>query len=331
MSWRRLTLHLFVFVILSALALGAHSGTLHYVYDPLGRLIAEIDPGGETTIYTYDPAGNILSVSRGSSSELRVIAAVPPRGAEGDTVTIYGSGFIPDPAQNSVSFNGVPASVSAATGGSVIVTVPTGATTGPITITNSTGSAVSATPFTVLFPPIITSVNPAYVWRGITTPITVTGLRLSGATDVDFADRGITTQITSDGTSDTELNIDLIVTGEVAYGTYTFTVTNQDGSSDSGSISIEVTPNVLGESFTATPSVSVHIPEIIPGAPPGDTMSTAGQPVSVHLPELIPGAPPGNTMSVMGQPVSVHLRAPIGGAPDGNTMTVTNPISVQMP
>jgi YD repeat-containing protein len=83
----------------------AHAGTIQYVYDELGRLIAVIDPAGETTRYTYDEVGNLTAVARNSSSRVSIVSFTPGRGQVGDTVTLFGSGFSPVPAQNAVSFN----------------------------------------------------------------------------------------------------------------------------------------------------------------------------------------------------------------------------------
>jgi N-acetylneuraminic acid mutarotase len=73
-------------------------------------------------------------------------------------VVITGENFDPDPANNSVKFNGVPAQVTAANGTNLTVTVPEGATTGTITVTVGEQTVESATAFTV---------GP---WRQLTTP-----------------------------------------------------------------------------------------------------------------------------------------------------------------
>lgn len=75
----------------------------------------------------------------------------PQLGPSGRTVTIDGEGFDDiSLATNEVRFNGVLAEVSAATPVSLTVTVPAGASTGPITITTPQGSATSAGSFTVI-------------------------------------------------------------------------------------------------------------------------------------------------------------------------------------
>ena len=315
--------------ILSLFAAGAQAGTVQYVYDGLGRLIAVIDPAGDTTRYSYDAAGNLLSVTRNSSSQLSIISFAPTRGGVGESVAIFGSGFVANTAQNTVAFNGTPAVVTSATTTQLVATVPAGATTGPIAVTNVNGSAVSAQSFTVVPPPVITSVTPAFVARGATTRLTISGSHLASARSVTFTQAGMSAAILP-GATDSSLPINLTVGGTVPFGSYAFSVTNDVGSTtQSGSVTVTVTAVLVGEAMSVARPLSVHLPAAIPGAPAGNAMSVA-QPLSVHLPAVIPGAPDGNAMSVA-QPVSVHLPAVIPGAPAGNAMSVTQPVSVSMP
>ena len=290
--------------LLAALAAApALAATLLYVYDELGRLVAEIDPAADTTLYFYDPAGNLLSVSRGDSSEFRLITFAPTRGIAGDTVTIYGSGFIADPAQNSVSFNGTLAAVTAATTNTLAVTVPDGVTTGPVSVSNANGNGITAQPFVVLVPPVINLVSPAAVPRGAMTRIIISGARLGTARAVTFEQAGISARIVPG--SDTDLIVDLTVAGTVPVGAYPFSVTNDAGTKASDGLAISVTTDLLGEVLVLARPLSVHVPAVVLGAPNGDTLSVTA-PVSVHLPAVIPGEPPGDSMSVT-QPVSVSM------------------------
>ena len=81
----------------------------------------------------------------------------PASGGIGDVVTINGSGFV---AGLQVSFNGVPAGYSPISSTQITADVPAGATTGPISITTSGGTAVSGISFTVLPSPTITTFSP---------------------------------------------------------------------------------------------------------------------------------------------------------------------------
>ena len=278
------------------------AATVLYVYDELGRLVAEIDPAAETTTYSYDGAGNLLAVSRASSSQFRIVSFAPTRGKPGDVVIIYGSGFGATPAQNTVSFNGTPAIVAAASANTLTVTVPAGVTTGPIAVTSPLGSGVTAQPFILAVPPTITAVNPSSVMRGATTSITVFGSQLATARALTFSQAGLVARVLP-GPLDDQVSVDLTVNGTVPLGAYGFSLTNDVGSTDSGSVVVEVTAALIGPAFTVTPPVSVHLRAVVPGAPPGNAMTTTN-PVSVYVPAAIPGAPPGDSITVT-NPVSV--------------------------
>ena len=56
------------------------SDAFRYVHDADGRLKAAIDPEGDTAIYNWDAAGNLLSVVRHPSDDLSVIQLTPARG-----------------------------------------------------------------------------------------------------------------------------------------------------------------------------------------------------------------------------------------------------------
>src|SRR6185503_6681951 len=128
---------------------GAPPRTFTYIYDELGQLLAVIDSSGETAVYSYDAAGNLLSISRRSTATVSIIEFTPNSGPAGTQVTIYGTSFSTTPSSNTVSFNGAAATVTSATSTQLTATVPAGASTGPITVSAPGGSAVSATSFVV--------------------------------------------------------------------------------------------------------------------------------------------------------------------------------------
>lgn len=78
-----------------------------------------------------------------------ITSFTPGSGPVGTTVTITGTNFSATPANNTVSFNGVVAIVTASTSTSITVTVPSGATTGKISVTVGGNTAVSTTDFIV--------------------------------------------------------------------------------------------------------------------------------------------------------------------------------------
>jgi DNA-binding beta-propeller fold protein YncE len=80
---------------------------------------------------------------------LSISSLAPNKGVVGNTIVINGAGFDPIPDANLVSFNGTNASISAASPNRLVVTVPTGTTTGPVTV-SSGGELSNQLTFTLL-------------------------------------------------------------------------------------------------------------------------------------------------------------------------------------
>src|SRR5262249_34979812 len=94
----------------------------------------------------------------------------------GSSVTISGTGFSATASQDTVTFNGLAATVTSATANQLIVTLPSGATTGTISITTPSGTTTSAFAFTITtanLAPTITSFTPTIGISG--AAVTVTG------------------------------------------------------------------------------------------------------------------------------------------------------------
>jgi YD repeat-containing protein len=125
--------------------------SVFYVYDELNRLIGVIDQDGNTASYTYDAVGNILRIERldAAGSHVAITLVSPARGKAGTSVQVFGRGFADSPGQNSVAFNGVAATVTAASPNRIVTSVPPGASSGLITIFTVLGSATSPTIFVV--------------------------------------------------------------------------------------------------------------------------------------------------------------------------------------
>jgi YD repeat-containing protein len=147
-----LTLSLCVAVLVRAAS--AQQPAIQYAYDELGQLVAVVDQDGNAAIYVYDAVGNILSIQRVDPASLpgrvAITAVIPAKGKAGTVVSILGKGFGASAGQNAVSFNGAAAIVGQAAPNRIITTVPTSATTGPITVTAPLGTAVSPQPFRVV-------------------------------------------------------------------------------------------------------------------------------------------------------------------------------------
>src|SRR5205823_5162134 len=102
----------------------------------------------------------------------------PATGAAGSTVIITGTNLV---GVTSVSFNGVNASSFFADSPTQLeVTVPSGASTGPITLTNGGGTVVSGTNFTVSTPaaPTVTGFTPDN--GAVGTSVSVAGTNFVG-------------------------------------------------------------------------------------------------------------------------------------------------------
>ncbi len=166
---------LWFFILLPILLLSSSAADISYVYDDAGRLRAAIDPASDTAIYAYDSVGNLTDITRQSSSTLAVLQFTPSSGPVGTTATIYGTAFSATPASNTVKFNGTTATVLTASTTVLTATVPSGATSGPISVTVGATTASSSASFTVGIGgvPTLTSFNPSVGNPGAT--ITLTG------------------------------------------------------------------------------------------------------------------------------------------------------------
>ncbi|HUD40572.1 MAG TPA: IPT/TIG domain-containing protein [Dokdonella sp.] len=94
------------------------------------------------------------------------IESFSPGGVVGDSVTIRGVNFGETPAANQVKFNGVTATVVSASATELVVTVPAGVTTGPITVDAYSYSVVSWANFVVTVPQTTTSSELIYAGPG---------------------------------------------------------------------------------------------------------------------------------------------------------------------
>jgi large repetitive protein len=149
-------------------------GTTQYIYDANGRLTNVISESGQVSVYEYDFAGNLTRVRNEQNPILLISNFSPASGSIGSTVIIRGVGFNIIPAQNAVKFNGVSAVVLSSTLTELTVTVPIGASTGKVQVTNPIGTAISSANFTVLqgipvvnsFTPMIGKIGDAVIING---------------------------------------------------------------------------------------------------------------------------------------------------------------------
>jgi hypothetical protein len=159
--------------------------------------IAAPVPSGAST-------GNVVVTVGGSASNaLPFTVTVPPNitslsptsGPVGTSVTIAGSDFGATKGTSTVTFNGTQATPSSWSATSIVVPVPTGATTGSVVVTVG-GLASSGVTFTVRIPPNITSLSPTSGTAG--TSVTITGTNFGatkGSSTVTF--KGVVATTTS--------------------------------------------------------------------------------------------------------------------------------------
>lgn len=140
----------------------------------------------------------------------------PSSGLAGSKVSIFGSGFV---GAQSVTFGGIIATeFTVAAGGSRIdVTVPTGALSGPISITTPGGNATTTRDFRVETqpPPIVTGVNLASAIPG--QEIILTGVNFTGAYLIRFNYTGgvsgfTTTNFTVDSATQIRVKVPALAT-----------------------------------------------------------------------------------------------------------------------
>jgi len=243
------------------------NGTTAVVTASTATSITTSVPTGATTgKISVTVAGN----SAASASDFTVIqpptitSFTPLSGTVGTSVIITGTNFSTAPASNIVAFNGTTAIVTASTATSITTSVPTGATTGKITVTVAGNSTTSASDFTVIQPPAITSFTP--INGNVGTSVTITGTNFSttpannvvtfnGTTAVVTASTAtsITTSVPSGATTG---KITVTVAGNSATSASDFTVIQQPTISSFSPINGNVGTSVIitGTNFSTTPS-----------------------------------------------------------------------------
>jgi hypothetical protein len=217
---------------------------------------ATVPTGATTGPITVETAG----VDTASSTSFTVVTAAAPTitsfapvsGAIGSSVVITGTNFCGTTAVKFNTTNATSFTVNSAT--QITATVPVGATTGKITVTNTVGSVVSTADFTILTGiPTITSFSPTV--GSVGRSVVITGTNFAGTTAVKF--NGTTAVFT--------VNSATQITAPVPTGATTgpITVTNPLGTATSATNFTLVTKHTRSVSLTlkhhliATGTVSV--------------------------------------------------------------------------
>jgi len=211
---------------------GATSVTFNGTTDPSFTVNSATDitahvPAGATSgpIAVTTPAGTATS-----SSSFTVIPApsissfTPNSGPAGTSVDIQGTNFT---AATSVTFNGTPDPIFVVNSPTDITAhAPSGATTGPISVTTPGGTATSSSAFTVIAPPKITGFSPASGHAG--QQVTITGKNFAGVTGVRLGT--VSAKFTVNSATKITATVPVIPSGY-----YRWSVTNPAGTATSTS------------------------------------------------------------------------------------------------
>jgi YD repeat-containing protein len=217
--------------------------TFQYFYDDIGELIKVIDSTGVVIEYVYDPVGNMLQINRSNlnGGALTIFNVTPQQATATAQVTIQGQGFSTTPSANIVKFNGVQATVVSATATTLVVTVPTGATSGAITVTVGSATAQSPANFTVVLLPIVTSISPKAALANTTiSNLQVTGLNFTGST-FSFTSPLIVVNSASIAPAGNAATLNVTIAAS-AFGRFDLVASNSAGNSDQTGGSMLVVP-----------------------------------------------------------------------------------------
>src|SRR6185312_2380575 len=175
-------------VTIAGASFGASQGTSVLSFS--GQ-VASVTSWSDTQIVALFPVtavtGPAVVTVNGINSNATSVFTIPPPymssysphgGVSGTQVTINGSGFQPNQRNSTVTFNGVPGTVTSWTDTQIIVNAAANATTGPIQVNVNTTSSSSGNVYE--FPhPAITAVNPPEAPPGGTVTITGSGFGAS--------------------------------------------------------------------------------------------------------------------------------------------------------
>jgi len=240
-----------------AISISLFGSPVGFGADPLVGVFgsADIDGDGKNDIVNQSNGFYVLRNVIGEISPPTITSFTPSSGPVGTTVTITGSNFS-SPFTNTVEFNGVPATITAPTATSLTVTVPAGATTGPINLTIGCNTVSSSTNFTVG-----------------TTTITIT----QQPTDITVCTgNGATFTITGTGTTNITYQWQFSPIGPPAFtdivngATYSGTTTailsvNTTGGFGQGRYRCRINGDLAAEVTTLDAALSISLPPPAPG------------------------------------------------------------------
>lgn len=263
-----------------------------------------VDPNSDPTFKSNISKPTITGISPSS------VAAMTTT-----NIVVSGAGFVSG-AMATVCGNATVGTINQSlnTGTSIQIPIIAGSTTGPCTlqITNPDGGNVSIS-FTISSAPSITSVSPSTVQNYTSTPITITGSPFVGASITTGSGGSGTwsSPPTTGGSGAAQTLTATYAANAPMAGADPFVITNQDGGTAAGTISVtKSTPSVgIGPVSVNTGSSTNGTLPVSDLAPSGVTVTAARGSVTVN------NISPGN--------LTVTYVAPSTAGSD--TLTITNP------
>jgi len=231
-----------------------------FSWNPSGTQLTTTVPSGATTgkISVTTPAGTATSSNNftvtGAGALPTITSFSPTSGPVGTSVTINGTNFT---GATKVKFNQTAAaSFSVNSAGTKITTkVPSGATTGKISVTTPAGTATSSNNFTVTGLPTITSFSPTSGPVG--TSVTINGTNFTGATQVKFNQTAAASfSVNSAGTKITTKVPSRATTGKISVTTPAGTATSSNSFTvreafHDRSVSLELRRHLVSRGFVS--------------------------------------------------------------------------------
>jgi hypothetical protein len=168
---------------------------------PWNVAIGDLDGDGKPDVAVAHGGSAFMSVFRNKIADAAAPAITsfsPQSGLSGTSVTINGTNFSNTLALNSVKFNGVPATITTGNTTTLVTTVPSGATTGPISVSTGGQTRMSATNFAVKSVEIITETFISTLTKGLSDQaVSITVSDAAMVNNVYFKSRGISEAETS--------------------------------------------------------------------------------------------------------------------------------------
>jgi len=149
------------------------------------RTCAQLGMTSAGTYYAVVAARDVVGNQGANSAQVTIILTTvadpsilptistftPTFGVVGTTVTISGTNFSSTLSSNIVKFNGTTASLSSGSTTQLIATVPSGASTGKISVTVGSNTATSSGDFTITTPPASSTYDSELDFSGVQGPI----------------------------------------------------------------------------------------------------------------------------------------------------------------